>query len=232
MPRTTLSLTNFVSGELSSKMEGRIDFEKYSSGCKTLENMLIHPQGAATRRTGTQFISEVKTSSLKTRLIPFEFSTTQTYMLEFGNGYIRFFKEKGQILEGDITISGITKANPGVVTATAHGYSNGDFVVISSVVGMTQVNNKTFKVSNKATNTFELQDVDGSNVDTSGYSTYSSAGTANKIYQITTNYLTAELFQIKVAQSADVLFITHPNHEVSKLERTGYLMDFIRSFVH
>ena len=86
MPRTTLSLTNFVSGELSSKMEGRIDFEKYSSGCKTLENMLIHPQGAATRRTGTQFISEVKTSSLKTRLIPFEFSTTQTYMLEFGNG--------------------------------------------------------------------------------------------------------------------------------------------------
>ena len=100
-----------------------------------------------------------------------------------------------------------------MVTATAHGYSNGDFVVISSVVGMTQVNNKTFKVSNKATNTFELQDVDGNNVDTSGYSTYSSAGTANKIYQITTNYLTAELFQIKVAQSADVLFITNPSFD-------------------
>ena len=63
MPRTTLSLTNFVSGELSTKMSGRIDFEKYSSGCQTLENFLIHPQGAATRRTGTQFISEVKTSS-------------------------------------------------------------------------------------------------------------------------------------------------------------------------
>ena len=222
MPRTTLSLTNFVSGELSSKMEGRIDFEKYSSGCKTLENMLIHPQGAATRRTGTQFISEVKTSSLKTRLIPFEFSTTQTYMLEFGNGYIRFFKEKGQILEGDITISGITKANPGVVTATAHGYSNGDFVVISSVVGMTQVNNKTFKVSNKATNTFELQDVDGNNVDTSGYSTYSSAGTANKIYQITTSYTTAQLENLKFAQSADTMYICHSSHEVSKLTRTGH----------
>ena len=51
MPRTTLALTNFVSGELSPKMDGRIDFEKYSSGAKTLENMLIHPQGAASRRT-------------------------------------------------------------------------------------------------------------------------------------------------------------------------------------
>ena len=222
MPRTTLALTNFVSGELSSLMDGRIDFEKYQSGCKTLQNMLIHPQGAASRRTGTQFISEVKDSSAKTRLIPFEFSTTQTYMLEFGNGYIRFFKDKGQILEGDITISGITKANPGVVTATAHGYSNGDFVVISSVVGMTQVNNKTFKVSNKATNTFELQDVDGSNVDTSGYSTYSSAGTANKIYQITTNYTTAQIPDLKFAQSADTMYICHSSHEVSKLTRTGH----------
>ena len=222
MPRTTLALTNFVSGELSSLMDGRIDFEKYQSGCKTLQNMLIHPQGAASRRTGTQFISEVKDSSAKTRLIPFEFSTTQTYMLEFGNGYIRFFKEKGQILEGDKTISGITKANPGVVTATAHGYSNGDFVVISSVVGMTQVNNKTFKVSNKATNTFELQDVDGNNVDTSGYSTYSSAGTANKIYQITTSYTTAQLENLKFAQSADTMYICHSSHEVSKLTRTGH----------
>ena len=222
MPRTTLALTNFVSGELGSKMEGRIDFEKYSSGCKTLENFLIHPQGAASRRTGTQFISEVKTSSLKTRLIPFEFSTTQTYMLEFGNGYIRFFKDKGQILEGDITISGITKANPGVVTATAHGYSDGDYVVISSVVGMTQVNGKTYKVASKTTNTFELQDVDGSNVDTSGYSTYSSAGTANKIYQITTSYTTAQLENLKFAQSADTMYICHSSHEVSKLTRTGH----------
>ena len=222
MPRTTLALTSFIAGEFSPKLEGRTDFEKYSAGCKTLENMLVHPQGMASRRVGTQFIGEVKTSSLKTRLVSFEFSTTQTYMLEFGNQYIRFFKDKGQILEGDKTISGLTKANPGVVTATAHGYSDGDFVILSSVSGMTQVNSKTYKVANKATNTFELNDVDGNAVDTSGYSTYTSGGVANKIYQITTNYLTAELFDIKVAQSADVLYITHPNHEVSKLERTGH----------
>jgi hypothetical protein len=160
MPRTTAALNSFVSGEFSAKLDGRTDFEKYASGCKTLENMLVHPQGAAARRVGTQFISEVKTSSAKTRLIPFEFSTTQTYVLEFGNTYIRMFKDKGQITEGDVTVTAITKANPGVVTATSHGYADGDIVILSSVVGMTEVNGKTFKVSNKDTNTFELENVD------------------------------------------------------------------------
>ena len=144
MPRTTLALTSFVSGEFSAKMDGRTDFDKYSSGAKKLENMLVHPQGAATRRVGTQFISEVKTSANKTRLIPFEFSTTQTYMLEFGNTYIRFYKDKGQILD---------------------------------------------------------------------------SGSA---YEISSPYLTAELFELKFAQSADVMYITHPNHEVMKLSRTGH----------
>ena len=222
MPRTTAAINSFVSGEFSAKLDGRTDFEKYSSGCKTLQNMLVHPQGAAARRVGTQFISEVKTSSLKTRLIPFEFSTTQTYVLEFGNTYIRFFKDKGQITEGDKTISAITAANPAVVTSSSHGYSNGDFVIITSVVGMTEVNGKTFKVADKTTNTFELQDVDGTDINSSAYTAYSSAGTANKIYEISSPYLTAELFELKFAQSADVMYITHPNHEVMKLSRTGH----------
>ena len=222
MPRTTAALNSFVSGEFSAKLDGRTDFEKYASGCKTLENMLVHPQGAAARRVGTQFISEVKTSSAKTRLIPFEFSTTQTYVLEFGNTYIRMFKDKGQITEGDVTVTAITKANPGVVTATSHGYADGDIVILSSVVGMTEVNGKTFKVSNKDTNTFELENVDGVDVDTSGFTTYSSGGDANKIYEIVSPYLTAELFEIKFAQSADVMYIVHPNHETMKLSRTGH----------
>jgi len=222
MPRTTLALSSFVSGEFSAKLDGRTDFEKYSSGCKTMENMLVHPQGASTRRPGTQFISETKDSSAKSRLIPFEFSTTQTYMLEFGNLYIRFFKDKGQITEGDKTITAITKANPGVVTSSSHGYSDGDFVIITSVSGMTEVNGKTFKVANKTTNTFELNDVDGNAVDSSGYTTYTSGGVANKIYQITTSYTTAQIPDLKFAQSADTMFICHNSHEVSQLARTGH----------
>ena len=222
MPRTTASLTSFVSGEFSAKLDGRTDFEKYASGCKTLQNMLVHPQGAAARRVGTQFIAEVKTSSAKTRLIPFEFSTTQTYVLEFGNTYIRMYKDKGQITEGDVTISAITKANPAVVTANGHGYVDGQNIIITSVVGMTEVNGKTFKVAEKTTNTFELQNVDGTDINSSAFTTYSSGGDANRIYEIVSPYLTAELFELKFAQSADVMYITHPNHEVMKLSRTGH----------
>ena len=144
MPRTTLALSSFVSGEFSPKLDGRTDFDKYNSGVKTMENFLVHPQGAATRRVGTQHIAEVKDSSKKTRLIPFEFSTTQTYILEFGDQYMRVYKDKGQVLSG---------------------------------------------------------------------------GSA---FEISTPYLEAELFDIKFAQSADVLYLCHPNHDVRKLSRTGH----------
>jgi len=222
MARVAVQLTNFTGGELSPRLDGRNDLAKYSSGCKTLQNMVVYPHGSSARRPGTSFVAEVKTSSAKTRLIPFEFSTTQTYILEFGNQYIRFYKDNGAILEANKTITGITKANPGVVTSTAHGFSNGDTVVISGVVGMTQVNGKRFKVANVATNTFELQDIDGNNVNTSSYTTYSSGGVANRVYTLTTTYLTADLFQIKYAQSADVMYLCHPDYSVKKLSRTGH----------
>ena len=222
MAKTTFGFSSFTSGELSPRLDGRIDLEKYFSGTKTLENMVIHPHGGASRRPGTKFISEVKTSANTTRLIPFEFSTTQTYIMEFGNEYIRFFKDNGIITEAAKTISGITKADPGVVTASSHGYSNGDYVIISSVVGMTELNGRQFKVAGVTTNTFQLQDMDGNNFDTSSLTTYASAGSAFKIYQITSPYTTAQLFDIKFAQSADVMYLVHPDVDIRKLTRTGH----------
>jgi predicted hotdog family 3-hydroxylacyl-ACP dehydratase len=76
------------------------------------------------------------------------------------------------------TITGITAANPGVVSASAHGYSGGDVVSIAAVVGMTEVNGRAFVVdtanSPQEAGTFEI------NQDTSAYTAYSSAGTAAK----------------------------------------------------
>jgi len=222
MARVAVQLTNFTGGELSPRLDGRNDLSKYPTGCKTLENFIVFPHGSAARRSGTQFVAEVKDSSAKTRLIPFEFSTTQTYMLEFGNQYIRFYKDNGQILESDVTISGATQADPVVITATGHGYSNGDEIRITGVVGMTELNNKRYLVANKTTNTFEITDIDGNDIDGSGFTAYTSGGVANRVYEISTPYLTAELFDLKFAQSADVMYITHPNHEVEKLSRSGH----------
>jgi len=222
MARVAVQLTNFTSGELSPRLDGRNDLAKYSSGCATLENLVVYPHGSAARRPGTNFVAEVADSTKKTRLIPFEFSTTQTYMLEFSNLKIRVYKDNGAVLEGDKTISAITKANPAVVTATSHGYDNGNEILISGVGGMTEVNGKRFLVANKTTNTFELQDKDGVNINSSSFTTYTSGGVSNKVFEITTPYLEAELFDLKFAQSADVMYICHPNHEVEKLSRTGH----------
>jgi hypothetical protein len=222
MARVSTALTNFTGGQLSDRMEGRTDFQKYFSGCKTLENFIVQPHGSVTRRPGTTFAAEVKTSSAKTRLIPFEFSTEQSYALEFGNLYIRFYKDNGAILESNKTITGITQADPGVVSITSHGYSNGDTIVISGVVGMTEVNGKRFKVANVNTNDFELQDIDGVDIDTTSFTAYTSGGIANKVFELVTTYLTADLFEIKYAQSADVMYLCHPDYSVKKLSRTGH----------
>ena len=210
--------TNFTAGELSPKLAGQVDFKKYPNGVETLENMTVFPQGGATRRYGSRFICEVKDSSATTRLIPFEFNDEQAYILEFGNQYIRFFKDQGQITEADKSISAITKANPAVVTtSTSHGYSNGDDIWINSVGGMTEVNGRRFTIGNVTSTTFELTGVDSTN-----YTTYTSGGTAAKVYEIATPYTSAQVFDLQFAQSADVMYIVHPLHEPEKLSRTGH----------
>jgi hypothetical protein len=144
MGKQLLSIPSFTAGEMSDSMQGRTDFAKYFSAASRIENFVVLPHGPITRRPGTYFVAEVKTSSAKTRLIPFSFSTEQTYILEFGNQYIRFYKDDGQITSG---------------------------------------------------------------------------GSA---YEIASPYTTAQLFDLKFAQSADVMYVCNENHPVKKLSRTGH----------
>ncbi len=78
-------------------------------------------------------------------------------------------------LSGKTAVSGITNANPGVVTATAHPFSDGELVKFVDADGMSDINGNIFKVTNKATDTFELYDVENEKVDTTGYGTYAAA---------------------------------------------------------
>lgn len=78
-------------------------------------------------------------------------------------------------------ITGITRANPGVVTSAGHGFANNDVVWISGVSGMTQVNGRAYVVKNVTANTFQLYNATGSATwSTSGYSSYSSGGTVTR----------------------------------------------------
>jgi hypothetical protein len=209
--------TNFTAGELTPKLAGQVDFKKYNNGVEVLENMTVFPQGGATRRYGTKFVAEVKDSSKITRLIPFEFNIEQSYILEFGNQYIRFFKDNGQITNATKNITNITQANPAVVTVASHGYTNGTDVWINSVGGMTELNGRRFRIANVTTNTFEL-----SGVDSTSYTTYTSGGTVASVYEIASPFTESMLYDIQFTQSADVMYIVQETLEPRKLSRTGH----------
>lgn len=219
MPKASPLQESFLAGELSPFVQGRVSSDQYKQGLDRCLNYLPLLQGALTRRPGTYFVCEVKDSTKETVVRRFEFSTQQAYIIEFGDLYVRFLRDHGQIVESALTITGITQANPGVVTSNAHGLSTGEEVVIESVVGMTQLNGRNFKVGTTATNTFQLLEMDGSNLNTTGYTAYSSGGTAKRVYTVTTPYTEDDVRDLTFVQSADVLYIVHPSYAPRKLSR-------------
>ncbi len=223
MARASPILTNFTGGEFSPRLAGRVDFRKYFDACKTLQNMIIHPHGGATRRPGTYFVAEVRYPLKFTRGVSFEYSTEQAYFLEFGDQYIRVYKDNGAVVETAKDITAATQESPVKITSAGHGYNNGDEIYIDDVVGMTELNGRRFIVANKATDYFYLHDKDGNNINGTGYAAYVSGGTCERVYQITTSpYLEAELPALQFAQSADTMYIAHPNHPPMKLTRTAH----------
>lgn len=217
----TVIQRSLAGGEISPAIWPRADLSKYSSSLRTQRNVITLRHGGGRSRPGTALVAEVKDSTAKVRYISFIFNQSQTYLLEFGNSYFRVHKNGQQLTESGKTITGITAANPAVVTAASHGYSNGDEVVISGVVGMTQVNGLNFKVAGVTTNTFQLQSMQSTNIDSSGYTAYASGGLSSRVYTVATSWTTALIATMDYTQSADVLTLVNPGHVIQEVKRTG-----------
>lgn len=97
MPRVTLVQTNLTAGELSPRVHGRIDIDRYPNGAKRIENAIVSVQGGARRRPGFRYRATTKDSARRSRIIPFVFSRTQAYALEFGHNYMRVYRDGAQI---------------------------------------------------------------------------------------------------------------------------------------
>lgn len=114
---TTLIQRSFAGGELAPSLYSRVDQVKYATGLRTCRNWFIMKHGGISNRPGTKFITEVKDSTKEVRLIPFIFNASQTYVLEFGDQYIRFIRN-----DAYVEVSGVAAWN----IATA--YEIGDLV--------------------------------------------------------------------------------------------------------
>jgi hypothetical protein len=145
VPIVTPIQTHFAGGEISPLLDGRVDAERRKSSLGLCKNWLPTLAGPLMRRPASIYVGGIKGNG-RARLVPFQFSTTQSYMLEFGPSYIRFWTNYGLVLSGGTPYEVAT--------------------------------------------------------------TYSSIN-AN------------DIFEIKFTQSADVIYITHPNHPPRKLQRFG-----------
>jgi len=221
MGLTTRPIVNFSGGEASKRLGGRIDAVQYYSVAKKIENFIVTNFGGLLRRPGFRFVNRQKKQNKNARMVEFIFSSDQSYALEFGDLYIRFFTDNGSIVESPKTIYGATQANPVVILSTAHNFSNGDFVDIINVAGMTQLNGKRYKVAGKTTDNFSLTDEDDNNIDGTAFGTYTNAGTAERVYELVSPYLEADLPGLRFAQEGDVLYIAHPSYPPMKLSRYG-----------
>lgn len=143
MPAARPIKTNFSAGEFSPRLIARVDLERYGNAAAEMTNVLVQPQGGATRRPGTYFVEGTRDAGARVRLVRFEVSTAAAYILEFGDGYIRFYNNRGQLMSG---MSPVEVVSP---------------------------------------------------------------------------YATAQLRELRFAQSADVLYITHKDHAPRKLSRTS-----------
>lgn len=143
MPRASPVQTNFTGGEWSPRLAGRVDLSKYFNSLRSAKNGVVLPHGGFMRRSGTRFVAEVKDSTRKARLVPFQFSVEQAYVLQFGHLSVRFFTLEGR-----------------------------------------------------------LED-------------------AGSPVEVVTPYTEDEIFGLAWAQSADVLYVVHPEHAPRKLQRTS-----------
>lgn len=223
MPKEEISIHNLSGGMLSPLLNGRFDLAVVRNGLSRIENWFNQTQGGAQYRPGTAFVNHTRLNKIANP-IRFQFNDIQAYMMEFTDQKIRFYRNSSFITESTKTITAITKADPAVITtSTSHGYAVGDEIFVDGVVGMTEVNGKTFLVGAVTATTIDITDIDSVDIDSTGFTTYTSAGTTARIFELDTPYTEAnDLFALDFTQTADTMYFTHPFYEPRKLTRTDH----------
>ncbi|WP_435310643.1 hypothetical protein [Primorskyibacter sedentarius] len=90
---------NFTSGEFSPRLNGRSEISKYSNAVAVLENFKVYAHGGISRRQGSRFVAPVKDHNQRIGLYPFVFNDEQAYILEFGDFYMRIYRNGGQFTD-------------------------------------------------------------------------------------------------------------------------------------
>lgn len=217
--RQDLQLTNFTRGEVSPRLKGRTDYEHYFDACEAVVNMVVQPQGGATRRPGTLFKATAKdqvTTLFRVREIPFVFSTVQAYQLEFGGGYVRVDMNDAPVLNV-INVAGAANNGGGLIRlqlANTTGLYTGNAMVVSGVLGTVEANSAWI-----------ITVIDATHVDLQGSAfvhAYGGGGVTSTTVEIPVPYTAADIALLQWTQSADTLYLCHPLYPTATLTRSSH----------
>ena len=218
---TNLIQTSFAAGELAPSIFARTDLTKYHSGAAALRNFFVDYRSGASTRPGSKYVVQAFKSSSAVRLIPFQTSILIPYILEFGDFYCRVISKGASVLEAPFNITAASQANPAVITAPGHNIVIGDWIFVTGIVGMTQLNGLFFLATNVAGNNITIATVNGQPINSLGYPAWVSGGTIARVYKFASPYAAADLALVKFVQITNTMYLTHPNYAPQLLTFTA-----------
>lgn len=231
---STISQRSFSGGEVSPQLQARVDFQKYQTSLKKLRNMIALKQGGAQNRPGTEFISEVKESHTDDqRLFPFDAGNGASYALEIGctggvNPYIRIFKNNVLIKDpaATFTVTNVTWG-PAKIFGTGVSFSDSEayFSGFDGPLG-NFLNGRNLKLGTFSGGGWPLLNLDGTPFLPSQTPAYTGGGNLAFIYTVPwalpySSIDSANLHEIKYAQSVDVLTLAHKDFQPIEILRNA-----------
>ena len=226
---------SFAGGELSTDLEGRTDLAKYATGAQLLENFFVTRFGGVSNRQGTEFTAVSLRSTTDTdrqaRLMPFEFSVTQTYMLEFTDNIMRVLKDGSVVLSSrrDARSNWLTSAG-GTDEWSLEAAAGGDYFINT---GVTECWENGVQMANGTLGSLAAGEWAFGDNDTLGYDTLyvrllvggdpdtQPEDTVTSDYQLYTGIGKSIIPKMTFAQSADTLFLAEAGLAPSTITRTA-----------
>lgn len=227
--------TSFAAGELAPSLQGRVDLAKYQVGAAVMRNFFVDPRGGASTRPGTRHVGRPRLidGNPPPRLIPFIFSSDQTYVLELNGTRMRVINDGEYVTEVAHAITGMSGVD-GTLTAVVpgHGLQPGDHVVVRGVTGITRangisaVNGRVFSVGQVSGDRLFFADFTSelgySLEPDTGLTEYFQGGEVAKIHEVGTPWQPEDLFNLKYVQSADVMTVTYLDYPPYDIKRYGH----------
>lgn len=223
----------FNGGIISGEMFARTDTEKLNKGVRDAKNFIVRPQGGLTNRAGFMAASRHDTSGVDAvqYLLPFAFSTTQTYQLEFTDDVFRVMRDGAYVLDtsvGGVAVDSITEAAAAEIVLASSGdaasFPAGRLAYVKDPGGTHALDQAIVKITGATGASLTFAVYDGTSIDTTtaDFGTLSAAAELWLVYEAAHPYDLVDLPRVRVAQDADTMYLAHPDYPPQKITRADH----------